>query len=85
MTKRGGPAFLLLVVLTVAAARAAAQAPRADTVTVQAGPQYTAGGLHRALFGAEYRSLWTLPLRAATASSTASGPWTRTPASCRRS
>ena len=38
-----------------------AQASR-DTVVVQAGPQYGAGGLHRALFGTDYRSLWTLPL-----------------------
>ena len=66
MTKGGSPAFLAFAVLTLAAGRAAAQAARADTVTVQAGPQYAAGGLHRALFGTEYRSLWTLPLRVAT-------------------
>jgi hypothetical protein len=58
--------LLLFAVLTVPAARAAAQAARPDSVTVRAGPRYAAGGLHRFLFGAEYRSLWTLPLRVET-------------------
>jgi hypothetical protein len=39
---------------------------RADTVTVRAGPQYGAGPLHRALFGSDYRALWTVPLRVET-------------------
>jgi hypothetical protein len=60
-----GRALVLLAALTVQAERADAQAARADTVTVQAGPQYAAGGLHRFLFGTDYRSLWTVPIRVA--------------------
>lgn len=46
---------------------AAAQQPPARvaaerTATVAAGPQYAAGGLHRFLFGAHYRDLWTTPV-----------------------
>lgn len=47
--------------LTVPAAALVAQASP-DTVVVQAGAHYRASGLHRALFGTDYRSLWTLPL-----------------------
>ena len=35
----------------------------ADSVTVRAGPQYAAGGLHRLLLGTDYRALWTAALR----------------------
>jgi hypothetical protein len=35
----------------------------ATTVTVAAGPEYGAGGLHRLFFGAHYRDLWTTPLK----------------------
>jgi hypothetical protein len=38
----------------------AQDAPRRRTVTV--GPQYRAGGLHRAMLGASYRALWTTPV-----------------------
>lgn len=33
----------------------------AETKTVVAGPQYARGGVHRMLFGADYRALWTTP------------------------
>jgi hypothetical protein len=35
----------------------------ADTVEITAGPSYRAGPLHRFLFGRDYRSLWTQPIR----------------------
>ncbi|MCI0691420.1 BamA/TamA family outer membrane protein [candidate division KSB1 bacterium] len=35
----------------------------AATVTVAAGPEYEAGGLHQFFFGAHYRELWTTPLQ----------------------
>lgn len=52
--------FLLL------AAAAAALAPPAraqDSVTVVVGPEYRAGGVHRFLWGDNWRHLWTRPVR----------------------
>ena len=55
--------------LLVAAAPARGQEARAsgaaapESTTVVAGPHYAAGGLHRWLFGAHYRTLWTTPIR----------------------
>jgi len=40
--------------------------PRHDSVTVRAGARYDAGWLHRALFGSDYRDLWTAPIRVET-------------------
>jgi hypothetical protein len=50
-------------VLTVLVSLAGLQAIAAErTVQVVAGPQYGAGGLHRMLFGDDYRDLWTTPI-----------------------
>jgi hypothetical protein len=35
-----------------------------ETVTVAAGPQYSAGWFHRLFFGDHYRTLWTTPIQA---------------------
>jgi len=65
---RGGRAVRRAwIVFVNAAALAAAVPPSAaqsssDTVVVEAGSQYRAGALHRALFGTDYRSLWSLTL-----------------------
>ena len=42
----------------------AAAQPAETTVAVQAGKEYRAGPLHRALLGSSYRDLWTTPVRA---------------------
>ena len=34
-----------------------------DSVSIAAGPSYAAGGLHRSLFGNNYRDEWTTPIR----------------------
>ena len=34
-----------------------------DSVTIVPGAHYKAGGLHRSLFGDNYRDLWTTPIR----------------------
>ena len=34
-----------------------------ESITVVAGPEYAAGGLHEWLFGKHYRALWTTPIR----------------------
>jgi hypothetical protein len=52
-----GSAAMLVTAVTALAAQSST-----DTVVVEAGAHYRAGGLHRALFGTDYRSLWTLPL-----------------------
>lgn len=41
-----------------------AQRTGADSVSVQAGAQYAAGGFHRWLFGADWRDLWTVEVTA---------------------
>ncbi len=61
-------AVLILILITAVAPVAGRQdgGARPDstaTVTVAAGPEYEAGGLHRFFFGAHYRDLWTTPLR----------------------
>lgn len=64
MQRRG---FALIAGLMAAAMPAAAQS--ADSlrpggfVTIAPGAHYRASGLHRALFGAHYRDLWTTPIR----------------------
>ena len=70
---------LLLLALVTALPRAAAGAPperggpRAScpaqpaagepVVEVAPGPHYDASGFHRLIFGADYRQLWTTPVR----------------------
>ena len=49
------PAALGLLTAAVAASASA------ETRRVVAGPQYARSGAHRALFGADYRALWTTP------------------------
>ena len=51
-------AILGIVTFAVPAARAQ-EAPRRKVV---AGEKYQASGLHRALFGADYRDLWATPI-----------------------
>ncbi len=64
MPRRG---FALIAGLVAAAMPVAAQS--ADSlrpggfVTIAPGAHYRASGLHRALFGAHYRDLWTTPIR----------------------
>lgn len=41
----------------------AGAADERETVVVTPGPQYKAGGFHRAIFGDEYRDLWATPIR----------------------
>ena len=56
----------VLFMLAPAAASAQNLAPdvlSTDSVTVAAGPQYRAGGLHRFFFGGTYRDLWITPIR----------------------
>jgi hypothetical protein len=58
----------LLAAMGLFAASADAQAPTSPdsaastTVVVTPGAAYAAGRLHRALFGADYRTLWTTPI-----------------------
>jgi hypothetical protein len=52
----------LLIPCVLCASAVAAQSP-SDTLTVTAGEHYSAGMLHRFLFGSGYRALWTMPLR----------------------
>jgi hypothetical protein len=40
-----------------------APAASASTKVVVAGPEYKAGGMHRMLFGTDYRDTWTTPVR----------------------
>jgi hypothetical protein len=57
------PELLLGIILSVAGGTSlGAQQPESGRVTQAAGPRYQAGGLHRFLFGREYRSLWTTPV-----------------------
>jgi hypothetical protein len=63
--RKGGRVVVVFAALALPVAQAESQASP-DSVTIQAGPQYAAGGLHRFLFGTDYRSLWTVPIRVAT-------------------
>jgi hypothetical protein len=54
--------LLLVMLAAVAGGTGAAQAQ--DSVTVVAGEEYRAGSLRRTLWGANYRDLWTRPVRA---------------------
>ncbi|HVT40574.1 MAG TPA: hypothetical protein VHE78_16140 [Gemmatimonadaceae bacterium] len=59
-----GPALLLAISPALASAQgAAAAAARAESVTVVAGPEYRASGVHTFFFGKGYRDLWTTPYR----------------------
>src|SRR5262245_50248502 len=58
---------LLVAVACTAVAQTPAQAPSdadsdARVRSVVIGPQYRAGGLHRWLWGADYRDLYTMPV-----------------------
>ncbi len=59
--------FVLIAGVMAAAMTAAAQSPDSlrpgSFVTIAPAARYRAGGLHRALFGAHYRDLWTTPIR----------------------
>ena len=61
--RTGIRALMLLAALTGQAGPADAQGARTDTASVRAGSQYGAGGLHRWLFGSDYRDLWTTDIR----------------------
>jgi hypothetical protein len=63
---RAGGLLTVLAPLAALTGLLAAQAPPGDSVTLQAGAKYAAGALHRVLFGTDYRSLWTLPIRVQT-------------------
>lgn len=58
----------LALILSLLAAPAAAQTARplvgTDTVVTYADSSFVAGGLHRLLFGREYRKVWEEPIRA---------------------
>jgi len=56
--RRTFPSFLLAG--TIAAAAAAQDQPKTERVTT--GPEYSAGGFHRAMLGSSYRDLWTTPV-----------------------
>jgi hypothetical protein len=53
---------VLTVALFSAALAAAAQEPSQRTERLVAGPQFKKGGLHRMLWGANHRDLWTTPV-----------------------
>lgn len=55
--------LLLLSLLAAGALRAGPAWAQPDSATAVAGARYAAGGLHRLLWGANYRDLWTRPLR----------------------
>ena len=63
------PQVVLVTVATLCSTSApvASAQPRTasvqDSVTVVPGERYAAGSLHRLLFGSDYRSVWTTPLR----------------------
>src|SRR5688572_22318815 len=53
--------LLTLLLAPLPAAALAADPPATREVVI--GPDYRAGGLHRFLFGRDYRDLWTMPVR----------------------
>ena len=55
---------MIAVVLLLGPGRLEAQQADSSTVTVTPGARYAAGALHRFLFGAHYRRLWTTPVEA---------------------
>ncbi len=64
------PVVLALAALTVPVVALAQgttpeEASPSQTTTISAGDHYGAGGLHRFLFGQDYRDLWTTPVRVA--------------------
>jgi hypothetical protein len=57
-----GSAFSMLLLLAGSAVAPASE-PAAPVVRrIAIGPQYKAGGLHRSLWGDDYRALWTKPI-----------------------
>lgn len=55
--------LLLLFLLAAGALCAGPARAQSDSATAVAGAQYRAGGLHRLLWGSNYRDLWTRPVR----------------------
>jgi hypothetical protein len=54
----------IFTAFVLAAGHATAQESSGDAVrSVAIGPQFKAGGIHRCLWGADYRDLWTTPVR----------------------
>jgi hypothetical protein len=71
MSRNGGSprnaGYVVVSLALLGASPAVAEEPArsqgsAPTQTLVAGPEYAAGGLHRMLFGAGYRDLWTTPI-----------------------
>src|SRR4051812_30849629 len=60
--ERGSWGFMLAVAVGACAAAGPARAEDAPRRRVVAGEHYKASGLHRFLFGADYRDLWTTPV-----------------------
>lgn len=54
---------VIVLAAVLAAVPLSAQERAPSTVTVAAGARYAAGGLHRLLFGTDYRALWTTAVR----------------------
>ncbi len=58
------PPIFASLALVLAAGQATAQDPAGGSVrTIAIGPQFKAGGIHRCLWGGDYRDLWTTPVR----------------------
>ena len=57
--------LFVAAVAAVAAAREAEAQEQPKTESVTTGPEYGAGGFHRAMLGSSYRALWTTPVDAA--------------------
>ena len=53
--------FVAAVSSALAAARTAEAQEQPKTERVTTGPEYGAGGFHRAMLGSSYRDLWTTP------------------------
>ena len=57
------PRLILILLAALAGGAAAGPARAQDSVTVVVGEEYRAGALRRVLWGSNYRSLWTRPVR----------------------
>ena len=63
MSRRPGVPRARLAALAALALAGPALAPGAPaTQQATVGPQYAAGGFHRAMLGSSYRALWTTPI-----------------------
>ena len=56
-------AALTVPVVALAQGNTQQESSQSQTTTISAGDHYGAGGLHRFLFGQDYRDLWTTPVR----------------------